>query len=265
MGGEHIMCSHNDTSSWFHRDDNNPEEPEYEPIIITAAHQQVYEKVRWEIMKFVKECYLKSRVIKDFLGEALSFSEEDFNISGLVLARQLTNLDLNPYWRDPQDYLVMIYDIAKLLCLALPGIFCVYFDRSSYHGDFAEYRCDWEISGAIHNVRFTKIPFFNFYRIPDINTSKKFMNAETDRTDRLEGRLNLDASEFINKLSQPYAIIKSDDKNIHLTPKQKLIIDFLKSKLISIDVVDLICNYLYVDGHRLARGTLIRILTSRAK
>lgn len=282
MGGEHEFHFHNPhgtgaskcSCSWASSDPEelNPGDIDYKSIPkveFTNRDRLVYKKLRREIVKFVKICYLKVPSIKEYLKDDHDFQNGKciFDQNNCNIAKNIEDLKMWASYREDRNFLKMFYDIAKLLILAFPGKICINFERSGDNSDFAEGERDW-YDGYVPMVKFTKIPFFYYFRIPDIDSSLKFYDKEEDVENfyknqtypciynnryniRKKFTVDFNKSPYIRSLCcigdkdlkcEKFNLRYIEQNNIKLDEKQKLLINFFKDQNIPIDIIDLIMD-----------------------
>jgi len=232
-------------------------------IGIPENNQASYTVVRHEIIKFIKECYLKNNEIKyylDFVG--FSFADNGFGSKHFNLAKKLEEFSIETeLGNHPYNVCVMIMDVIKLLCLALPQMFCIILDaRGNSMEQFRKIvacfsmhvvqRKTTTMSHLYHTCHFLTNPEFNFYRIPTLNSTKEFKNMFPEANPFSKSTVDPNISNFINKVRWTtmhlFDCRRVLSRQTYLTPKQRLVVWFLIKQLKVLDVVNVICDLLYI-------------------
>jgi hypothetical protein len=207
-----------------------------------ALYNDKYIKIRKEIIKFVKNCYLKCPDIKKVIdAQGYNFYENHFSVYKVYLLNNIfdfVRIVLSSGIYDKYDQ--MISDIVGLLILALPNMFCANINsvrHNTHHNT--------------HQLKMDTIPLFYIYKIPDLDKNPKKFEIWNGYCSILKKEYKMQDSIHMMRICSLLDYKRFDynyiiENKVKTTNKQKYIITMLKDKTHSNDVVNLICRHLYI-------------------
>jgi hypothetical protein len=253
MGGEHEICFHTDSCQQYHSTENT----RVKTSSVTELQKIQYHRLCKIIIQYYKtvKCYSPDLfenvyVIINTSEYYLQFFDKYNNIYyyNINIPKDMTKINMR--WH----YLIRLNkfysDIAVLLIMIFPGLFCIYFDRcynsivDAYY--FITDSPDSPDSNYALYIRNAKIldwiiPGFNYFRIYDFD-KKGFDTRQESKGKLISGNFR---KKILYKCHMiPFNICKV--LNNKLLPKHILFIfTYLVDKL-NIDVVNIIGSLMYV-------------------